>query len=220
MRSYIKALIFDLDGTLADTIPAIADAVNMTLEELSFPTHTIEEIRGYIGQGPRHLISEALPKEIRISEPKTIEKALEIYNKAYAKTYMNTAFLYDGLEDVIVTLSKYYKIAILSNKQDEYVKKLSEQLLPKGICEIARGTLEGKPAKPNPDVAFEIADALGVSRYECMIIGDSDIDILTAENAGMDVLSVSWGYVSKTKLLMSGANEIINSPKELLEFFE
>ena len=86
MRSYIKALIFDLDGTLADTIPAITEAVNMTMTQLSFSTHTEEEIKSYIGHGPRHLISEALPKEVRIDD-KAVDNALEIYNKMYAKTW-------------------------------------------------------------------------------------------------------------------------------------
>ena len=185
MRSYIKALIFDLDGTLADTIPAITEAVNMTLEELGFPIHTQDEIRNYIGRGPRHLISEALPKEVRFDEG-IVNKALSMYDKAYAKTYMNTNYLYDGMEEAIITLSKYYKIAVLSNKQDEYVKNLIKQLLPEGICEIARGTIAGKPAKPDKSAALEIIDALGVSNYECMLIGDSDIDIQTAKNAEMD----------------------------------
>ena len=220
MRSYLKALIFDLDGTLADTIPAITEAVNMTLSELSFPTHTKEEIRNYIGRGPRHLISEALPKEVRINDPKIIDKALEIYNKAYAKTYLNTNSLYEGMDEVILTLSKYYKIAVLSNKQDEYVKNLVKQLLPNGICEVARGSAAGKVAKPDPTIALEIAEALGVEHYECMLIGDSDIDIETAKNAEFDYLSVSWGYVSKTKLIMKGAEEIINSPAELLDYFK
>lgn len=220
MRSYIKALIFDLDGTLADTIPAITEAVNMTLKHLGFPTHSEEEIRLYIGQGPRHLISEALPKEILMSQPQIVNKALEIYNKMYAKTYMNTTSLYEGLEEVIITLSKYYKIAVLSNKQDEYVKNLVKQLLPEGICEIARGTVNNKPAKPDPAIALEILEELGVSHYECMLIGDSHIDIITAKNAEMDYLSVSWGYVSKAKLIMKGAQEIINSPRELLDYFK
>ena len=185
MRSYIKALIFDLDGTLADTIPAITEAVNMTLEELGFPIHTQDEIRNYIGRGPRHLISEALPKEVRFDEG-IVNKALSMYDSAYAKTYMNTDSLYDGMEDAIITLSKHYKIAVLSNKQDEYVKNLIKQLLPEGICEIVRGTIAGKPAKPDKSAALEIIDALGVSNYECMLIGDSDIDIQTAKNAEMD----------------------------------
>ena len=220
MRSYIKALIFDLDGTLADTIPAIAEAVNMTLSSLGLETHTQDEIRSYIGQGPRHLISEALPKELRLNDPQMVDKALEIYNRMYAKTYMSTTSLYDGLEEAILELSKYYKIAVLSNKQDEYVKNLVKQLLPEGICAIARGTVAGKPAKPDPTVALEIAEALGVSHYDCMLIGDSDIDILTAENAEFDILSVSWGYVSKTKLIFSGAQEIVDTPADLVEYFK
>ncbi len=220
MRSYLKALIFDLDGTLADTIPAIAEAVNMTLIELNFPTHTVDEIKTYIGKGPRHLISESLPKEIRENHPETVDKALAIYNKAYAQTYLNTDKLYDGMEEAILTLSKYYKIAVLSNKQDEYVKKLINQLLPEGICTLACGTINGIPAKPDPTIALKMAEELGVEHYECMLIGDSEIDILTAENAGFDCLSVTWGYVSKAKLLLKGAQDIIDTPKELVEYFE
>ncbi len=220
MRSYIKALVFDLDGTLANTVPAIAEAVNMTLEALSFPTRTEDEIRSFIGQGPRHLISESLPKEVRIDDPGIIDKALAIYNEMYAKTYMHTDSLYEGIEDAIVFLSKYYKIAVLSNKQDTYVKALVKQLLPEGICEIARGTIDGIPAKPNPAIALRLAGELGASPYECMLIGDSEIDILTAENAGFDILSVSWGYASKTKLLFKGAQDIIDSPYELIDYFK
>ena len=219
MRSYIKALIFDLDGTLADTIPAIAEAVNIILKELGYPTRTQEEIRSYIGRGPRHLISEALPKEVRLDES-IVNKALSMYDTAYAKTYMNTDSLYGGMEDAIITLSKHYKIAVLSNKQDEYVKNLVKQLLPEGICEIARGTIASKPAKPDKAAALEVIEALGVSSYECMLIGDSDIDIQTARNAEMDSLSVSWGYASKTKLLIKGAEAIVDTPEELIEYFK
>ena len=220
MRSYIKALIFDLDGTLADTIPAITDAVNMTLTELGFPTREHSEIRSYIGKGPRHLISEALPKDAVLDDPYLVDRALGIYDKMYAKTYLNTNSLYDGMEEAIITLSKYYKIAVLSNKQDEYVKNLVKQLLPDGICELARGTVDGIPAKPNPSALLEIMDKLNVFNYECILIGDSEIDIATAKNAEIECLSVSWGYASKTKLIMKGAQEIINSPNELLEYFK
>ena len=220
MRSYIKALIFDLDGTLADTIPAITEAINMTMSDLSLPSHTEQEVRGYINRGPRHLISEAIPQEVRDQDPEMVDKALDIYNKNYAKTYMHTDKLYDGLEEIILELSKYYKIAVLSNKQDEYVKRLVKQLLPEGICEIACGSLEGVPAKPSPTIARKVIEALGVEHYECMLIGDSDIDILTATNAEMDILSVSWGYASKTKLIYHGAEEIVNTPEELLEYFK
>jgi phosphoglycolate phosphatase len=220
MRSYIKALFFDLDGTLADTMPAIAEALNMTMSELGYPEHSIDEIKTYIGKGPRHLVSEALPKDIRENDPKAVDNALELYTRMYKKTYLNTNELYEGVEEAIITLSKYYKIAVLSNKQDEYVKNLVAQLLPEGICSLACGTVDGVPAKPNPKVALKMAEELGVEHYECMLIGDSDIDILTAENAGFDVLSVSWGYVSKAKLLIKGAENIIDTPSELVEYFQ
>jgi phosphoglycolate phosphatase len=220
MRSYIKALIFDLDGTLADTVPAIADAVNLTMIEMGFPTRSVEEIRGYIGKGPKHLISESLPKDVLEANPEILTKALSLYDKAYEKTHLNTDKLYDGLEEAIITLSKYYKIAVLSNKQDAYVKALINQLLPEGICELAYGSVDGVPSKPDPAVALKIAEELGVEHYECILIGDSEIDILTAENAGFDILSVSWGYVSKTKLLINGAQDIVDSPAELVEYFD
>ncbi len=218
MRSYIKALIFDLDGTLADTIPAIAQAVNMTLDKLGYPNRSEAEIRGFIGQGPRHLITESLPSNKRESD--TVDSALSIYNTMYAKTYMQTDKLYDGIEEAILELSKYYKIAVLSNKQDEYVKALVKQLLPIGICQLAYGSQDGVPAKPRPDLALKLAEELSLPPHECMLIGDSEIDILTAENAGFDILSVSWGYASKTKLYFKGAQDILDSPFELVEYFK
>lgn len=218
MRSYIKALIFDLDGTLADTIPAITQAVNMTLDNLGYPNRSEAEIRSFIGQGPRHLIAESLPSDKK--DPQTIENALSIYNTMYAKTYMQTDKLYDGIEEAILELSKHYKIAVLSNKQDEYVKALVNQLLPSGICQLAYGSQNGVPAKPQPTLALKLAEELSLPPYECMLIGDSEIDIMTAENAGFDILSVSWGYISKTKLLFKGAQDILDSPFDLVEYFK
>ena len=219
MRSYLKALIFDLDGTLADTVPAITEAVNMTLKTLNLPEHTENEIKGFIGQGPKHLISESIPKEIRLNDPTIVDRALKLYNENYAKTYMHTQKLYDGIEETLVGLSKHYKIAVLSNKQDIYVKNMIKQLLPEGICEIACGTVDGIPAKPDPTIALKIVEHLGFEPHQCMLIGDSDIDILTAENAGLDILSVSWGYCSKEKLINKGAQDIICSQYELAEYF-
>lgn len=217
MRSYIKVLVFDLDGTLADTIPAITEAVNMTLVALYLPTRTEVEVKSFIGKGPRHLISESLPPEARTEE--ILTRALALYDKMYAKTYMHTKALYPGISEAIDELSKYYKIAVLSNKQDEYVKGIIANLLPVGTCSLVCGSVDGVPAKPSLETALKIASTLGASPHECIMIGDSDIDILTAENAGFDILSVSWGYVSKTKLIMKGAQEIVSTPEEMLEYF-
>lgn len=220
MRSYIKALIFDLDGTLADTVPAICEAVNMTMRALAMPELTEAEVRLNIGHGPRHLITRSLPRSALAADPTLADRALDVYDEAYGQTYLHTDSLYGGLGEVIEELSKYYKIAVLSNKQDEYARALVEKLLPPGICSAVRGTLDGVPAKPEPDAALALVAELGLSPHDCMLIGDSGVDILTAENAELDILSVSWGYTSKTKLIMSGAMEIVNDPSELLEYFK
>lgn len=219
MKSVIKALIFDLDGTLADTIPAITEAVNMTLTELGFPERSESEVTRFIGKGPRHLISESLPAVARLENKELVDTALALYDKMYAKTYMHTSTLYSGMLDALRTLSDHYIIAVLSNKQDEYVKALAAQLLPEGICAIARGSLAGVPAKPEPTVANKVIDALGVKPGECVMIGDSEIDILTAKNAKMDILSVSWGYAPRERLITFGAKNVIDSPIELVNYF-
>ena len=112
-----------------------------------------------------------------------------------------------------------YKIAVLSNKQDEYVKELIKQLIPDGICELAYGTINGIPAKPNPTTALRLASALEVEPSECVLIGDSEIDIATAKNAGFDCISVTWGYADKRKLLENGAQNTVGLPTELLDYF-
>ena len=219
MKNRIKALIFDLDGTIADTIPAITEGINLTMEKMGFPTHTEREVRTYINFGPRHLISEALPKTVREASPEIIDEALDIYNEMYAKTYIHTDRTYDGIPEILTKLSKKYKIAVLSNKQDEYVKLLAKQLIPDGVCLAAYGSLEGIPAKPEPTLALKLANELGVKPCECVLIGDSQVDIKTANAAGFEMISVSWGYVMKEKLYDNGAKTVIDSPCQLLDIF-
>lgn len=212
-----KVLIFDLDGTIADTIPAITQGINLTMNEMGLPTHTEDEVRTYINFGPRHLITQALPQSIRERDPQIIDKALSVYNKMYSKTYINTKACYDGIPEVIGRLAEKYTIAVLSNKQDEYVKALASQLLPRGTCAAAYGSLDGIPAKPEPKRALMLTDLLSASPSDCILIGDSHIDIKTAEAAGFDSISLSWGYVSRDKLLENGAKVIIDSPYELID---
>lgn len=210
-----KVLIFDLDGTIADTIPAITQGINLTMNEMGLPAHTEDEVRSYINFGPRHLITQALPEIIR--DPDTVDKALCVYNKMYSKTYINTNVCYDGIPEVISKLSEKYTIAVLSNKQDEYVKALASQLLPRGTCAAAYGSLDGIPAKPEPKRALMLTDFLSVSPSDCILIGDSHVDIKTADAAGFEFIAVSWGYVSRDKLIENGAKVIIDSPYELID---
>jgi phosphoglycolate phosphatase len=216
----IKAVIFDLDGTLANTMPDLQTAMNGMLTKLGYKTRTRVELLGFINRGSREFVRRSLPKEVQGVEF-ILDSALQIYEDEYSRCYDDKTIAYTGINDLITNLkAKGIKLAVLSNKQDEYVKNLVKQLLPEGICEIARGTIASQPAKPDKAAALEVIESLGVSSYECMLIGDSDIDIQTARNADMDSLSVSWGYASKTKLIMKGAEEIVDTPEALIEYFK
>ena len=218
MKPNIKALIFDLDGTLADTIPAITEAVNTVLNELKLPIRSENEIQSFIGRGPRHLISRSLNHDNHTPDEKLVDKALAMYDLAYKETYMHTQSLYDGIEDALLSLSKQYKIAVLSNKQDAYVKKIVELLFPDGTVSYAEGQTE-LPRKPDPTVALMIAERFGVTPCQCAFIGDSDVDVKTAHNAGMICVGASWGYRGRDVLEENHADIVIDSPEELTAVF-
>lgn len=214
----IKAIIFDLDGTVADTISAIRQGVNLTMEQLGYPTHTDADIRRFINHGARELIRQALPEEIG-KDGARVDAALEIYQGMYERTYKNTNLCYDGMAEAMTELSKTYLLAILSNKQDRMVKGLAEQLLPKGVVCIAQGQIEGVPVKPDPTAVREICRQMGVSPEECAFVGDSDVDMQTATNAGCLPVGVTWGYRGADVLNAAGARVLINTPQELNHIF-
>ena len=215
----VKAIIFDLDGTLCDTLDDIRDGVNAVLERLGYKTRTRQEIHKYINHGARNLIKRSLPKEVQNIDF-IVESALSDYNLEYDNYYCNHTHPYEGIEEMLIELkSMGFKLGILSNKQDAYVKELAKQLIPDGICLAAYGSQNGIPAKPDPTIALALAKKLGVSPCECALIGDSQVDIKTANAAGFKVISVSWGYVSREKLRENGASVIIDCPQELLEIF-
>ena len=215
----IKAIIFDLDGTVADTISAIREGVNLTMEQLGYPTHTDGDIRRFINHGARELIRQALPADVS-TDPARVDKALDIYQGMYEKTYRNTNLCYDGMVDAMVTLAGKYRLAILSNKQDRMVKGLAAQLLPMGVVQIAQGQVEGVPTKPDPGAVWQICAKLGVSAEECAFVGDSDVDMHTAINAGCLPVGVEWGYRGADVLLAAGAKVLVKAPQKLVDVIE
>lgn len=214
----IKLLIFDLDGTLADTLPAIRHGVNLTMRRFGYPELTYEQIRSMIGNGARKLIERAMPSG-EAADAEYFEKVYATYCEMYAKTYTETTECYDGISEALETLCRRgYKIAVLSNKQNEFVGTLVRQLLPSGIVSAARGQTE-LPVKPNPAAALLIAESLGADASECAFIGDSDVDIKTARNAGMTSVCCTWGYRDRAYLESFAPDYIINSPSELTGIF-
>ena len=214
----IKAIIFDLDGTLADTISAIQAGLNLTMRSFGYPEHSYDEVLSYVNNGARELCRRAMPKELQ-SDEGLVDAVKADYDKKYAETYHLTDKTYEGVVEALSALkASGYKIAVLSNKQDEFVKKLCLKLLPDGICDACYGQRDSYPAKPDKTVPHLVAKELGVTPSECEFVGDSDVDVKTAKNAGMLSVGVAWGYRPPEMLLSLGADLIVNTPDEIVKF--
>ena len=210
----IKLVIFDLDGTLADTLDDIGDGVNAMLCDFSFPTLTRKDINANINRGPRELIRLCLPAEMRENE-EFISKALEIYKGYYNLCYCNKTALYPGIQEALSSLSDNgVKLAVLSNKQDDAVKVIVSHLLPEIPFEYVLGHAEF-PTKPSPDAANYIMTSIGVLPSETAFVGDSHIDMQTAVNCGSHPVGVTWGYRSRDVLIENGARYLIDRPADL-----
>lgn len=212
-----KALIFDLDGTIADTLPAISVALNRTMRRFGYPEHEIAALRGFINNGARKLVTRAMPENARTEAQ--IDAVLADYNQTYTESYLLTTETYPDLDEAICLLhERGYRIGVLSNKQDYMVRGLAEQLLP-GVVDIACGQREGYPTKPDPTVPLAIAAELGAKPSEVAFIGDSDVDMKTAQNAGFRPIGVAWGYRPVELLLETGAEIIVDQPMDLIKIF-
>ena len=211
-----KAVIFDFDGTIADTISAIREGVNMTMRLKGYPEHDHASILSFINYGARQLIRRALPVELQEND-EIINETLALYDQCYGNVFLHSDRAYDGMAELIERLHKDYKIGVLSNKQDTFVKQLSARVLKAGSYDVAQGVIPNRPTKPHPFLSEKVALDLGVLPEECIMIGDSDIDILTAKNADMAHIGVSWGFRSEEFLRQSGAARIAHTPEELEE---
>ena len=214
----VRALIFDLDGTLADTIGGIRDGMNETMHKYGYPPKTYEDIRRAIGNGARLLVKRCMPEPDASNEQK-VKTVLASYDLAYARTHLHTRECYEGIVEAVKELhARGYRLAVLSNKQDAYTKGLVDQLFPDGEFEIVMGQGE-LPTKPDPTAPQLIAHLLCVDADECAVIGDSDVDIVTAQNAGMRSVGCSWGYRGRQVLEGLGAQHVVDTPLRLLDIF-
>ncbi|MBE6668285.1 MAG: HAD-IIIA family hydrolase [Ruminococcaceae bacterium] len=216
----IRLLIFDLDGTLADTMYGILDGVNMAMEKFGAPAHTYDEVRSYVGNGSRDLIKRALPKYMA-ENAELLEKAIKFYDgSCYPVTYKNRTDCYDGIIDALKELKERgYTLAVLSNKRDIFVRPMVSEMIPEGIISMAMGQRDDLPKKPDPAMAIYIAEKLGFEACETAFVGDSETDILTGQNAKMLTVGCSWGYRGEKILKEAGADVIIDGPSQLTELF-
>lgn len=210
----IKTIIFDLDGTLLYSLEDLKDSVNFVMKKHGFREYTIDEVREAIGNGVRLLMERILPKDI---DKNLFEECLSEFKQNYSKNMYNKTKPYDGVLDMLKTLRKDgYKIAVLSNKFDSAVKELSSKYFGE-LVDLAVGQKEGVKEKPSPLGIQEIAKELDTDVETCIMVGDSEVDIQTANNAGIDCISVTWGYKNIDFLYDNGATKLVYAPKDILE---
>ena len=211
-----KAVIFDLDGTLLNTIDDIANSVNSVLEKSGFPVHSTEEIKYFVGTGFYNLIRLALPEKNR--DDGTIKKLVEMLREEYNTRWNQYTKPYDGIAELLDELTKRnVKKAVLSNKADNFTKIIVAQLLPQWQFEVVWGERPDVPKKPDPTAALEIADMLNISPDEFILLGDSSYDIQTGVAAGMFAVGALWGFRTADELKSAGADALIEKPLDLLK---
>lgn len=207
-----KAVLFDMDGTLLDTLEDLCDSTNHALAQMGYPLRGIEEIRRFIGNGAEKQIRRAVPEGT--SEGKIME-TLAAFRAYYQDHCQIKTKVYDGLLDVLSELKeKGVKMAVVSNKPDAAVKKLSREYFGDRL-DYAVGPSDGVRCKPYPDMAEEALKALGVEKKDAVFVGDSEVDVQTGMNAGLDVIAVSWGFRSREVVIEAGAKMIADDASEL-----
>ncbi|NLK98355.1 HAD family hydrolase [Defluviitalea saccharophila] len=211
-----KLIIFDLDGTLVDTIEGIGFSMNKVLENHGFPTHSIEAYRGFVGNGLKNLAKRTLPEDHRDEE--TIDLCYKEMLDVYSQYYSRGIALYPGIDSLLDQLTKEgYTLAINTNKDQRITEYIVKELLSKWNFIKVIGDEGGYPKKPNPEAALAIAAQGGFKAGECVYVGDSEVDYKTAVNAGMKSVLVLWGFRSREELIKLNPEGVIESPHEIFK---
>ncbi|MES2995394.1 MAG: HAD family hydrolase [Verrucomicrobiota bacterium] len=210
------SLIFDLDGTLVDSLDGIAASLNRTLDLHGLPGHSHRRVRNFIGDGLRTLIQRAAPAG---AQPELIDSLLVCYKPDYAQSWRTGTRLYPGIFQALAGFSATgYRLAVLSNKVHDFTTVIVNELLPSIHFDCVLGLRDGMPPKPDPAGALEIADRLDALPSSCILIGDSEMDVSTAANAGMKSIATTWGYQDRPRLATAGASCFIDSSDELVSY--
>jgi phosphoglycolate phosphatase len=212
-----KAIIFDLDGTLLDSIAGIADAANFLLMRNGYPVFNQDEYKRFVGDGLEKLVYWILPSDKR----NNINRYVKEYRQIYKDRWRKKTRVYKGIRELLDFLSRHsIKKGVLSNKADEYVNIMVKELLPDHTFDAVRGERPGIPRKPDPRAALEISGLFSVDPKNIVFVGDSDIDMETARNAGMVPVGVAWGLRERDELLDHGAVRVIDHPLDLLDILK
>jgi phosphoglycolate phosphatase len=212
MKRIVRAVLFDLDGTLADTLADLANATNWALAELDCPTHPIEKYRWMAGDGARQLCARALPANRR----DRLDEAVQLMRSRYAEHCFEMTQLYPGIADLVAALhQRAYRLAVLSNKPDDFTKRMVAHYFRPSPFAVVRGQLANVPLKPDPTAALDIARELGVPAAQWLYLGDTNTDMRTALAAGMVPVGALWGFRDREELEESGAAHLVGTPDEV-----
>ena len=210
-----KLVVFDLDGTVLNTIGGLTHAVNEALAMNGLPGKTKEEVQAMVGNGTRKLIERSLGPD---ASAELIEKVYTDYQKFYAQNCSYDTFPYEGVKEMLVRLNEAgIKCAVVTNKPDAPAKTLINEHFGDLIA-LTYGNVPNVPVKPDPTFVFKVMNELGVEAHDAVYIGDSDVDIRTGKNAGIDFLSVDWGFRTREFLIENGAGLIFSDPAELASY--
>lgn len=216
MTTMYNTFIFDLDGTLLNTLDDLAASVNYALRTHGMPERTLDEVRSFVGNGVRLLMERAIPEG---SANPRFEETFATFRAYYMEHSLDTTRPYDGIPEMIHTLKQRgCRLAVVSNKFYAATQELIRHFFPEITVAIGEHEAEGIRKKPAPDTVFEALRQLGVSKEKAVYVGDSDVDLQTARNSGLPCISVLWGFRNRDFLLAHGATTFISHPEELLKY--
>ena len=214
----MKACIFDLDGTLTNTLESMTYSVNLTLKEMGLSQITKDQCRMFVGNGARVLMEKSL-KAAGDTDASRIEEGMEIYGRIFDRNCTYHVTPYEGIPEMLKALKdKGIHLAVLSNKPDRQTVKVVKAIFGEELFDYAQGQKEGIRRKPEPDGVWYLMEQMHVSKEECLYIGDSEVDAATGRNAGLKTIGVLWGFRDRKTLETAGADDLIDRPDELLQF--
>lgn len=210
-----EAVIFDLDGTLTDTLGDLKNSVNYALREFGYPERTLEEVRSFVGNGVRRLICSSVPEN---TDEEISGRCLSVFKEYYKNNSLVETKPYDGIISMLERLKRQgVKTAVVTNKMHEAAEEIVKIFFG-NLIDMTLGQVDGVAQKPQPDGIYDVLEKLGVSKEKSVYVGDSEVDCITAKNAEVPCIGVTWGFRDKSVLTENGADYIANTPEEIIEF--